>query len=339
MTTTPHPPSPSPVPDPTTPPVPPPLPKESKFQRFTNSKPVTALKGQGKELWDSVKSPGWIRSVGLMVLGILVYNGTNYQWLGELLSWGGVGLGIYDLWTTKKKIFPGNKDAWISWLGQWIAILVLLILFWQSAHIYTAMARAIFPDQSIIQFGDLGAEAVSKLPLIGWMVASVLKVVAAMLKSMEMTAVGTLAVICYGYIQYAEVAPILLKGDIRIMDRLIDSLSQQQYVNTASNDPKVVKDLAEERNEFYDSYLEDIKNRQLWAYIVDAFVCAIYAPIFVGGYTNVVWNAIRFAFGLNLLDWANIMRVGISLFGFAFVVKRFVKIRREYLLLSGKIIS
>jgi hypothetical protein len=284
---------------------------ESKAEK--RKRPKSTSSNQSKT---TNKKPVWLMAgAAFFVLGLIVFQ--QNEPLGVMLAWGGVGLLLWRAGRFFLKTW-GNVWALTAWIVCFAITVLLLFLFYQSAHIYASLGARLAPEFSVIDWHDLGADKVRELLIIGPLLAAILRFLAAMLDSLELTVFGLIGVMAFGVIQTAEVMPRVIRSSPRAMKAMIASFAKFKKIQPRGDEGAVVSKLYEQHNNYYEDFLTGLDWARFVAYCIDLIVCLIGAPIIVGGYG--AWNTVKFTFGFGDVDWANIGRIFITLFFFEFTV-------------------
>ena len=264
----------------------------------------------------------------LIILGGII--AMQVGWLGDLIGWAGLICLVISTWRFLTGSFV-NAWAIIATFMSFVALIVLGLLFFQSAHIYATAGRAIAPESGLINLHNLGAEIFKGAPLIGWAISLSLRGLAGVVRSLELTAFGLLGVMVYAIIQSGEVAPVIFKSSPETLKNLIGTLQKFKKVEVSGNESATVRELASIHNNYYESLIDALGWWRCICYLIDFLVCAWFAPWIVGG-----WNKFDPMLGWGNADWANIVRGLISIVFFEVAVRLWIMARKGVYLFGKK---
>ena len=264
----------------------------------------------------------------LIILGGII--SMQVGWLGDLIGWAGLICLVISTWRFLTGSFV-NAWAIIATFMSFVALIVLGLLFFQSAHIYATAGRAIAPESGLLNLHNLGAEIFSGAPIIGWFVGLSLRGLAGVVRSLELTMFGLLGVMIYAIIQSGEVAPVIFKSSPETLKNLIGTLQKFKKVQVSGNESATVRELASIHNNYYESLIDALGWWRCICYAIDFVVCLWFAPWIVGG-----WNNFDRMAGWDNADWANIVRGLISIVFFEVAVRLWIMARKGVYLFGNK---
>lgn len=263
----------------------------------------------------------------LLILGGII--AMQVGWLGDLIGWAGLICLVVSTWRFLTGSFV-NTWAIIATFMSFVALIVLGMLFFQSAHIYASAGRAIAPESGLINLHNLGAEIFSGAPIIGWFVGLGLRGLAGVVRSLELTAFGLLGVMIYAIIQSGEVMPVIFRSSPETLQKLITTLQKFKKVEVSGNESATVRELASIHNNYYESLIDALGWWRCICYAVDFVVCLWFAPWIVGG-----WDSFDRMAGWDNADWGNIVRGLISIVFFEVAVRLWIMARKGVYLFGG----
>ena len=264
----------------------------------------------------------------LIILGGII--AMQVGWLGDIVGWVGLICLVVSTWRFLTNSFI-NTWAIIATFMSVVALIVLGLLFFQSAHIYASAGRAIAPESGLINLHNLGAEIFKGAPLIGWAISLSLRGLAGVVRGLELTAFGLLGVMIYAIIQSGEVMPVIFKSSPETLQRLIKTLQKFKKVEVSNNESATVRELASIHNNYYESLIDALGWWRCICYAVDFMVCLWFAPWIVGGWSNFDQMA-----GWDNANWPNIIRGLISVVFFEVAVRLWIMARKGVYLFGKK---
>ena len=232
--------------------------------------------------------------------------------LANLLGWCGLGLLIWRCW----KAFTGrwgNPWAIAAWMVSATLGLLLLYLFFQSAHIYASLGQSLVPDQQPMNWGSLGAETLSQWGVGGWLLSLPLSFLAHLIYGLRLTTMGIVGVLAFAVLQTAECMPRIVRSSPRAMKSMINAFEKFKKLTPKKGSSQTLTKLYDTHNNYYESFLTGLETARLGAYAIDLVCCLIAAPVIIGGYQD-------FSIITAEIDWANVGRIAITLGLFEFVV-------------------
>ena len=322
-------------------------PRRSKSSSGRSPKPKSSKGGKGiKGLWANVQrrvknetasiSDGISIKVvlGLFGLSILLQVAgqmTGVNWLlsvGDVVDWcGTIALLLFLFQWGKRNL--GSMPAFLSSVLGFIVLGMLVILFWQSAHIYADLGRKL-ASSNAVSVGNLGASYLGDNPL-GRMAAAFLTVIASMLQSLNMNFWGLLFVLLFCVIQFAEVAPMIVRSSPLFMERLIKQFNRFKKLSPTGQESEAVSRLIDQHNDYFESFLTGLGYAQIAAYAIDALVCLYAVPLIKPGTTMMT-------FVPSDIAWLGIVRIAITLFLFAQTTWIYIQVRKAHAIFSDRIV-
>jgi hypothetical protein len=181
------------------------------------------------------------------------------------------------------------------------------LLYWLS--ILTAVAIAFWNMQPYIKVSQLGLAEVlggGTFDMIVW--------------DAFLSAVGVLVgIILWALIQTAEVYPILLRHDRKVMRLMALEAENAEQLEIRDTDDPALERLKMWYNRFPTLSLRSASRASLLAYITDLVICfGVYPPV-SGGILNLVFILVTGQFGQ--IDWANVGLIIVMLFCFEIMVR------------------
>ncbi|NEZ64152.1 hypothetical protein D0962_15365 [Leptolyngbyaceae cyanobacterium CCMR0082] len=297
---------------------------ESSYRTYTRK-----AKGHADKVYTyaTKAAPLWVWGIVFAIVGGIV--SMQVGWLGDLIGWLGLICLVISAWRFLTNSLV-NTWAVIASFMSLVALIVLGMLFFQSAHIYASAGRAIAPESGLINLHNLGAEIFKGFPILGWLVGLSLRGLAGVVRGLELTAFGLLGVMIYVIIQSGEVMPVILKASPETLQRLIKTLQKFKKVEVSNNESATVRELASIHNNYYESLIDALGWWRCICYAVDFVVCLWFAPWIVGGWSNFDQMA-----GWENANWPNIIRGLISVVFFEVAVRLWI-IARKGVYLFGK---
>ena len=264
----------------------------------------------------------------LMLAGGII--AMQVEWLGDLIGWAALICLLISGWRFIGRSF---SNAWviIATCLSFLGLVVMGLLFFQSAHIYASAGRAIAPESGLVNLHNLGAEIFNGFPILGWGLGLALRGVANLLKGLQLTAFGLLGVAVYAVVQSGEVAPVILKASPETLRGLIGTLQKFKKVEVNDDESNTVRELANLHNDYYESLIRGLEWWRVICYTVDFFVCAWFAPWIVGG-----WGSFDRMAGWDNADWPNIIRGLISIVFFEVAVRLWIMARKGVYLFTNE---
>ncbi|NER80464.1 MAG: hypothetical protein F6K42_12980 [Leptolyngbya sp. SIO1D8] len=237
---------------------------------------------------------------------------THKPGLANLLGWCGLGLLVWRCWKAFTKKW-GNPWAIAAWIASGVLGLLLLYLFFQSAHIYASLGQSLVPDQSPVAWGSLGAQTLAQWGIGGWLLSLPLSFLAHLVHGLRLTTMGVVGVLAFAVIQTAECMPRIIRSSPRAMKSMIKAFEKFKKLEPQKGSSRTLSKLYEAHNDYYENFLTGLDTARLVAYTIDLVCCLIGAPIIIGGYQD-------FSIITAEIDWANVGRIVITLGLFEFVV-------------------
>lgn len=126
-------------------------------------------------------------------------------------------------------------------------------------------------------------------------------------------------VVLWAFIQTAEVYPILLKHDRRLMRLIALEADNADRLEVRDDDDPALASLKEWYNRFPLLSIRSANRVSLVSYIVDTFICLSVFPPVEGGFGQLVFVLLTAQWGL--IDWGSVALIVVMLFCFEAMVR------------------
>jgi hypothetical protein len=193
---------------------------------------------------------------------------------------------------------------------------VFIVLLWGVAGVlvfmnlrpYIEVAQMIVPQLANLDILSL----LTQIPIIGALFSWIFGVVG------QFTA-SIIAIVVWGLIQTAQVAPLVWRADLNILDSSIHGVGNHRRFEMSEGDSEALAKLKRMNNEAPNRFVKFWERASLVAYLVELAVCSFRFPPYIGGWEAImndfmVWSADKF-------DWTNALLLIITMFGFEAIVR------------------
>jgi hypothetical protein len=182
------------------------------------------------------------------------------------------------------------------------------VLIFMNLRPYIEVAQMIVPQLAKLDILTL----LTQIPIIGALFGWVFGVVG------QFTA-SIIAVIVWGLIQLAQVAPLVWRADLNILNSSIQGVGRHRRFEMSEGDSEALTKLKTMNNEAPNRFVKFWERASLIAYLVELAVCSFRFPPYIGGWNAImndfmVWSADKF-------DWTNALLLIITMFGFEAIVR------------------
>jgi hypothetical protein len=182
------------------------------------------------------------------------------------------------------------------------------VLIFMNLRPYIEVAQMIVPQLAKLDILSL----LTQIPIIGALFSWVFGVVGTFTASI-------IAIVVWGLIQLAQVAPLVWRADLNILNSSIQGVGRHRRFEVADGDSEALVKLKQMNNEAPDRFVKFWEKASLIAYIAELGICAFRFPPYVGG-----WDAIMNDFmvwSVDKFDWTNALLLIITMFGFEAIVR------------------
>ena len=225
-----------------------------------------------------------------------------------------------------------------------IALGLLGHLYWFTAGVYVDTFAALSDSAEIARI-SLGSGWISRIWIVGPLLAAPLSWIEGLLNGFETTSMGMLGLILYIILQTCELAPTVVWESPHLMFYLIRKFDSHKKVKHLDGDSEGIRRLKTRHNEYYDSFLHALEDLRLVCYIIDAAIC-FFLVRFVHTYqfddqgnpvlVRFLEAAKNLTFGLADLDPTATIRVLSSLFLLWFALKVVMRLQRGFQLFASR---
>lgn len=254
----------------------------------------------------------FVTSLSLYVVGTLLVH-YDFHW-GSLFCLAAI------LWPTfliAKFLWkrPGSI-FWLLLLG--FLGLVLILCFAWSASVYAKLFASFVPAST--PYVPQGFDwALSQLPIVGGLFVGLGWIITGVVNAAQGSLFGAVGVILFILCQAAETGVVFIEDFLPLRKWMIRTAGRFANMAVPESSPAYVKQWAKKYNQSPARILQNLRYASYVAYAVDALVCAMAAPIIVGGYSQ--WETIRYTFNGSHIDGANVLVNIITVIGFTLIAK------------------
>jgi hypothetical protein len=208
----------------------------------------------------------------------------------------------------KKRRRGGNLSVNMQRLFQVLLLGVAGVLIFMNLKPYIEVAQMIVPQLAKLDILTL----LTQIPIIGALFGWVFGVVG------QFTA-SIIAVIVWGLIQTAQVAPLVWRADLNILNSSIQGVGKHRRFDIADDEGEALAKLKTMMNEAPTRFVKFWERAALVAYLVELAVVSFRFPPYIGGWDAImndfmVWSADKF-------DWTNALLLIVTMFGFEAIVR------------------
>ena len=225
-----------------------------------------------------------------------------------------------------------------------VALGLLGHLYWFTAGVYVDTFAALSDTTEIARI-NLGSEWLSRIWLLGPVIAAPLFWIEELLNGFETTSMGLLGLIIYIILQTTELTPTVVWESPHLMFFLIRKFDSHKKIKHLEGDSEGLRRLKTRHNEYYDNFLHTLEDLRLICYIIDASIC-FFLVKFVNTYqldeqgnrvlVRFLEAAGNLTFGLADLDPTATIRVLSSLFLLWFALKLTMRLQRGFQLFANR---
>jgi hypothetical protein len=182
------------------------------------------------------------------------------------------------------------------------------VLVFMNLRPYIEVAQMIVPQLAKLDILSL----LTQIPIIGALFSWIFGVVG------QFTA-SIIAIVVWGLIQTAQVAPLVWRADLNILNSSIHGVGKHRRFEVTESDSEALIKLKTMSNQAPNRFVKFWDSASLFAYLVELAVVSFRFPPYIGGWDAImndfmVWSADKF-------DWTNALLLIITMFGFEAVVR------------------
>jgi hypothetical protein len=208
----------------------------------------------------------------------------------------------------KKRKPGGNLSVNMQRVFTLLLFGVAGVLIFLNLRPYIEVAQIIVPQLAKLDILTL----LTQIPVLGGLFSWVFGVVGRFTASI-------IAVIVWGLIQTAQVAPLIWRADLNILNSSIQGVGKHRRFETSEGDSEALGKLKRMNNEAPSRFVNFWERASLVAYLVELAVVSFRFPPYIGGWEAImndfmVWSADKF-------DWMNALMLIVTMFGFEAIVR------------------